>query len=190
MAPLFISDIHFGHANALKFEDRGFASNVEEMDAELVRRINAKGEPGDLLYVLGDLFYHNRDGYAIKMLKQINKQIYLIKGNHDKFLRDPAARKLLAGVDDYKEICVSLKDGMQKRVVCSHYFIPFYNGHRNGAIHLHGHSHASEEHELEKKMIRELNLKGYNIQSYNVGAIHQNFEPWYLDEILEKGQLS
>ena len=33
----FTSDLHFGHENVLRFDDRPFAS-VEEMDAELVRR--------------------------------------------------------------------------------------------------------------------------------------------------------
>jgi calcineurin-like phosphoesterase family protein len=188
MAPLFISDLHFGHGNVLKFEDRSFANSVEEMDEELLRRFNAKGNPGDLVYVLGDLFWHNRDGYALNILKRMNKQIYLIKGNHDKFLHDSAVRNYLAGVEDYKDIPVTLADGTKKRVVLSHYFIPQYNGHRYGAIHLHGHSHNSFESELERKMADMLRAEGMAIESYNVGACHQNFEPMYLDEILQKGR--
>lgn len=190
MAPLFISDLHFGHANVMKFEDRSFANSVEEMDEELLRRFNAKGNPGDLVYVLGDLFWHNRDGYALHMLKRMNKQVFLIKGNHDKFLHDTAVRKYLAGVEDYKDMPVTLADGTQKRVILSHYFHPFYNGHRYGAIQLHGHSHNTQECEYEKKIIRELNFNGYDIKSYNVGACHQNFEPMYLDEILQRKEYS
>lgn len=190
MAPLFISDLHFGHENVLKFEDRSFASSVEEMDEELLRRFNAKGKSGDVVYVLGDLFWHNRDGYAAHMLKRMNKPVYLIKGNHDKFLKDPAACKLLAGVEDYKDMAVTLADGTQKRVILSHYFMPLYNGHMYGAIHLHGHSHNTFENELEKRMIGMIEAEGIPIQSYNVGACHQDYEPKYLDEILQRDSFS
>ena len=37
----FTSDIHFGHENVIRFDGRPFAT-VEEMDAELIRRWNAK----------------------------------------------------------------------------------------------------------------------------------------------------
>lgn len=190
MAPLFVSDLHFGHDNAMKFEDRSFARTIEEMDEELLRRFNEKGEPGDIVYVLGDLFWHNRNGYAASMLKRMNKQIFLIKGNHDSFIKDGAARKLLAGVEDYKDIAVPLADGTQKRVILSHYFIPLYNGHRYGAIHLHGHSHNSQESLIERDMIKMVQSQGLAIQSYNVGAYYQNYEPWTLDEIIAKSELS
>jgi hypothetical protein len=33
-----------------------------------------------------------------------------------------------------------------------------------------------------------LRAEGMAIESYNVGACHQNYEPMYLDEILQKGR--
>lgn len=50
----FTSDLHFGHENVIKFDNRPFRS-VEEMDAELISRWNNKVKKGDLVYVLGDL---------------------------------------------------------------------------------------------------------------------------------------
>ena len=44
----FTSDTHFGHENVIRFDGRPFAS-VEEMDAELIRRWNAKVGKGDLV---------------------------------------------------------------------------------------------------------------------------------------------
>lgn len=51
----FTSDLHFGHENVLRFDNRPFAT-VEEMDSELIRRWNAKVGRGDLVYVLGDIY--------------------------------------------------------------------------------------------------------------------------------------
>ena len=50
----FTSDLHFGHENVLRFDNRPFQT-IEEMDEELIRRWNAKVGKGDLVYVLGDL---------------------------------------------------------------------------------------------------------------------------------------
>ena len=48
----FTSDLHFGHENAIRFDNRPFKT-VEEMDEELIRRWNAKVGKGDLVYVFG-----------------------------------------------------------------------------------------------------------------------------------------
>ena len=40
----FTSDNHFGHEGVIRFDNRPFAS-VEEMDAEMIRRWNAKVTP-------------------------------------------------------------------------------------------------------------------------------------------------
>ena len=128
----FTSDLHFGHENVLRFDNRPFAS-VEEMDAELVRRWNEKVGKGDLVYVLGDLIWKSRNGDAHNLIRSLNGQIILIKGNHDRFLHNAQAKAALAGIKDYDDICVTLEDGSVRRCILSHYFIPFYNGHRHRA---------------------------------------------------------
>ena len=115
------------------------------MDAELVRRWNAKVDKGDLVYVLGDLIWKSRNGDAHNLIKSLNGQIILLKGNHDRFLHNAQAKAALAGIKDYDDICVTLEDGSVRRCILSHYFIPMYNGHRHQAIHLHGHSHFTKE---------------------------------------------
>lgn len=183
----FISDLHFGHENVIRFDNRPFET-VEEMDAELIRRWNAKVAPGDLVYVLGDMVWKNTNNRAYGLIKSLNGQIILIKGNHDRFLKDPSTKKALAGVKDYDDITVTLNDGRQARVILSHYFIPFYNGFRRNAIHLHGHSHNSEEAYFEFVITELLRASGYPLKIYNVGSMHWNYEPVTLDEILEKGE--
>lgn len=179
----FTSDLHFGHENVLKFDNRPFA-DVDEMDAELIRRWNAKVGKGDLVYVLGDMIWKTRNGDASSLIKSLNGQIILIKGNHDRFLHNAKAKALLAGVKDYDDICVTLEDGTPRRCILSHYFIPMYNGHRYRAIHLHGHSHFTEEADIEINIARKLNEMGIPNEIYNVGCMYWNYEPVTLDEII------
>ena len=79
----FTSDLHFGHENAIRFDNRPFGT-VEEMDAELVKRWNAKVGKGDLVYVLGDMIWKSRNGDAEQLIRSLNGQIILIKGNQGK----------------------------------------------------------------------------------------------------------
>ena len=184
MSILFTSDLHIGHENVLRFDNRGFA-NVEEMNEEIIRRWNAKVKPGDIVYVLGDFIWKLQDDQVHKLLKKLNGQIILIKGNHDRFIKNAKTKSLLAGIKDMDDINVTLKDGTARRVVLSHYFMPFYVGARYNGIHLYGHFHNSQEHYDALEVIAMLKNKGYHIEAYNVGCMHWNYEPVTLDEILE-----
>ena len=179
----FTSDLHIGHDNAIWFDNRPFSS-VEEMDAELIRRWNAKVGREDTVYVLGDMIWKSRKQEAAEIVKSLNGKIVLILGNHDHFLLSTPAKELFEDIRDYAEIAVSLKDGTRRRCILSHYFIPMYNGHRRTAIHLHGHSHVSDEAALELEIARHLNELGVHNGIYNVGCMYWNYEPVTLDEIL------
>ncbi len=179
----FTSDLHFGHENVIRFDNRPFF-NLEEMDNELVARWNKKVGKGDLVYVLGDMIWKTASGSAESLIRSLNGQIILIKGNHDRFLHNAKAKNALAGVKDYDDIAVELEDGSKRRCILSHYFIPLYIGHRHNAIHLHGHSHNTEESDEERRITKELNEKGYSLEIYNVGCMYWNYEPVTLDEIL------
>ena len=183
MSTFFTADLHIGYYNTIKFDNRPFAS-VEEMDAEIIRRWNNKVGPEDTVYILGDFIWKDRANDAPAILKQLNGQKYLIRGNHDQFTRNPAARSCLAGIRDYEDIPVTLKDGTTRRCILSHYFIPMYNGHRRDAIHLHGHSHVGDEAMVEIAVAETLNEQGYRNEIYNVGCMYWNYEPVTLDEIL------
>ena len=185
----FTSDLHFGHENVIGFDNRPFAT-VEEMDAELIRRWNEKVGKGDLVYVLGDMIWKTRNGDAENLIRSLNGQIILIKGNHDRFLHNAKVKNTLAGVKDYDDICVKLEDGTDCRVILCHYYIPFYIGHRYQAIHLHGHSHNTKEYLIEETIKRKLAEEGFVTRSYNVGCMHWNYEPVTLDEILKRANTS
>lgn len=184
----FTSDLHFGHENVIRFDNRPF-DTVEEMDEEMIKHWNAKVGKGDIVYVLGDFIWKATTNEAASIIRRLNGQIILIKGNHDRFLHNAAAKKALAGIKNYDDICVTLEDGTTRRCILSHYFIPFYNGHRYQAIHLHGHSHFTEESAEEVRITTELNEKGYDLKIYNVGCMYWNYTPVTLDEILEKNTI-
>lgn len=183
----FISDLHFGHENVIHFDNRPFET-VDEMDAELIRRWNAKVDRGDLVYVLGDMIWKTKNSTAQNLIENLNGQIILIRGNHDRFLSNAKAKNCLAAVKDYDDICVTLEDGTTRRCVLSHYFIPMYNGHRFQGIHLHGHSHFTDEADFEIDLAEQLNKQGIRNEIYNVGCMYWNYEPVTLDEIIRHGR--
>lgn len=52
----YISDLHFGHKNVIKYCNRPF-KNTDEMREGLISRWNSKVKPSDTVYILGDMFY-------------------------------------------------------------------------------------------------------------------------------------
>lgn len=68
MKVFFTGDLHFGHENVLKFDNRPFTT-VEEMDAELIRRWNNKVSNEDLVYVLGDMIWRQVTTMLLASLK-------------------------------------------------------------------------------------------------------------------------
>ena len=181
----FTGDLHFGHENILAFDNRPFLS-VEEMDAELVRRWNAKVSADDTVYVLGDMIRKSYGNEAVELIRSLNGRIILIKGNHDRFLHSAEAKAELADVKDYDDIVVTLEDGTKRRCILSHYFIPLYNGHFRGAIHLHAHSHFTVEADIEVDIADRLNEAGIRTEIYNVGCMYWSYAPVTLDEILAR----
>ena len=76
----YIADWHYGHTNVIAFDNRPFLS-IEQMNETLIRRWNGVVESGDIVYVLGDMFWCSAS-VAIPVLQKLNGQKILIKGNH------------------------------------------------------------------------------------------------------------
>lgn len=85
MTTFFTSDTHFAHAAIIEYCNRPFA-NVEEMDRELVRRWNARVQPGDTVYHLGDFAFGPVENVG-KYLAMLNGSVILVRGNHDRSLK-------------------------------------------------------------------------------------------------------
>jgi calcineurin-like phosphoesterase family protein len=78
----FISDLHFGHANILKYSGayRGGTTSAEH-DAWLIDQINSVVKKNDLLYILGDVAMDREGLKLMKKIKAGNR--ILVRGNHD-----------------------------------------------------------------------------------------------------------
>lgn len=180
----YISDWHYGHAHCIAFDNRPFKT-VEEMDAELVRRWNNAVGSGDLVYVLGDMFWCNHS-VSIPVLQSLNGQKILIRGNHDRTNSSDFLR-CFQKVTDYLEV-----DDADRRIVLSHYPIPCYKNHFYGWLHFYGHVHTSFEwNMMEHDQFLMHELYGRKSLMVNVGAMlpYMEYTPKTADEIV-KGYLN
>lgn len=134
----FVSDLHFGHQNILKYCSRPFVS-VKEMDQAIVDNWNETVRPNDTVYLLGDLAFHNYE-----RIGQLNGYKILVPGNHD----HERAKKVFAHVQEVKEEVEYLKVDKEHRFVLCHY--PFESWRREYRFHLHGHSHGMSQPKMNR----------------------------------------
>ena len=144
----FTSDLHFSHANIIKFCPAFRPQYVEEMDEFLISQWNAVVSPEDTVYNLGDVSFAHDIGRVEAVLRRLNGTHHLIYGNHDALIRQHAPRllntpkhdglPLLASAQDY--LLLKLPESKQKMVLF-HYPIHEWDGCHKGWYHLHGHIH-------------------------------------------------
>lgn len=167
MSKIFVtSDLHFGHANIIKYCERPFTS-VPEMDEIMIVKWNNVVGFDDTVFVLGDYAMGDRKN-GLSYLTRMNGTKVLINGNHDKsspveknpwkyqheYLFDENGNTLFSAVMDFAELSLpSPKKGAKNlRVLLSHY--PYAGDHENmvdrhsqfrlrdeGRTLLHGHIH-------------------------------------------------
>lgn len=146
----YIADPHFFHAALnTRMDRRGFES-VETMDQYMLDRWNEKVRKNDEVVILGDLSWGKAEE-TNELLEKLHGRLYLIQGNHDRFLKNKdynAGR--FVWIKPYEE----LQDNKRKVVLC-HYPIMCYNGQYRidekgdpKAYMLHGHVHDTQDQRL------------------------------------------
>lgn len=141
----FTSDTHFNHQSMLLEDscDRPFR-NVWNMNACMIERWNEVVKKGDIVYHLGDFALPPKaDGEPIdEIIKKLNGQIILVRGNHDHNVRK--YEDMFAKVSDLEYI---KGDGDDKkyRIMLCHYPMQTWRASCHGSWHLHGHSHGNLE---------------------------------------------
>jgi calcineurin-like phosphoesterase family protein len=78
----FTADLHFGHANIIRYCHRPFA-NVEEMDDGLTARWNLTVHPDDEVWVVGDVAM-GQIGQTLSHVASLHGHKVLVPGNHDR----------------------------------------------------------------------------------------------------------
>jgi len=145
------SDLHFGHANIMKFcpVTRARFRDVTDMREQMIADWNASVAPEDETFILGDFaFLPAKD--AVDILRRLNGTKILIEGNHDrKMLNDPAFRS------EFKEVHSYLRYNHNGQVVIMfHYPIHEWDQMHRGAVHFYGHVHGGRTG-LEKYRARD-----------------------------------
>ncbi len=190
----YIADLHFFHGNLnTKMDRRGFDS-VEEMNEYMIKKWNRKVRKNDEVVILGDLSWGTAE-QTNDLLKKLNGKLYLITGNHDKFVRSPHFNKdRFIWIKPYEE----LSDNNRKVILC-HYPIMCYKGQyrvdadgKPDTYMLYGHVHDTQDQRLIEKFQRitretvVVNAKGEEqhipCNMINCFCKYSDYEPLTLDE--------
>lgn len=194
----YISDLHFYHENLnTKMDCRGFSS-AEEMNAYMIRQWNSRVRSCDEVVILGDLSM-GHGPQTNEVLRQLRGKIYLIEGNHDRYLKDKnfdASR--LKWVKPYAE----MGDHKRKVVLC-HYPVFCYNGQfkvdeqgNPKTYMLYGHVHDTYDEVLlqqfqqitrasKRKMMNSEEVASIPCNMINCFCMYSDYVPLTLDEWIE-----
>ena len=190
----YIADLHFFHAAMNdKMDHRGFES-VEQMNEYMIQRWNGKVRRNDDVVILGDFSWGNAEE-TNTLLKRLNGRLYLIQGNHDRFLKNKAMDlSRFVWIKHYEE----LADNRRKVILC-HYPIICYNGQYrldekgNPKVYmLYGHVHDTKDQQLLDRfqdITRQTitvdvqgNEKNIPCNMINCFCKYSDYEPLTLDE--------
>ncbi len=155
------SDIHFGHANIIKYCDRPFKS-AEEMTVKLIENHNNTVKPGDLVIWVGDVSFVN-DELTNEILDTLYGDRILIVGNHD-LDRKGRIKKM-----DFNEIhLVYFIDDEVAPLIFTHYTM---ENVPKPWINIHGHVH-NNPYDVEE-----------NMQHINVSVEVIEYKPIHLNTL-------
>ena len=193
----YIADTHFFHkALNTKMDCRGFA-DVYEMNEYIIHQWNSKVRKNDEVVILGDFSWGNAEE-TMSVLEQLNGKLYLITGNHDRFIKDKKMDlSLFIWIKDYAE----LHENKRKVVLC-HYPIVCYNGQYRKDINgnpstymLHGHIHQTHDQELldhyqayvasQMHTCIDGSIEPIPMQMINCFCMYSDYKPMTLDEWIE-----
>lgn len=176
-----ISDTHFGHTNSWQLFKRPDGSplrpftSTEEMDEAMIERWNAKVQPHDVVYHLGDVVINRK---YLHLVKRLNGKKRLVRGNHDIF-KD----------QDYRDVGFDSLYGVRvftDKFILSH--IPLHPDcitHRF-KVNVHGHLHANEVMRTRTNMVHGT-MTGLVTEPdpryLCVSVEHTNYEPLSFDEV-------
>lgn len=183
METFFISDLHFGHKNIIKFCNRPWET-TEEMDEALIANWNSVVGEKDIVFDLGD-FAFATNGRWKELIQRLNGKHYLILGNHDE-KRWPGDKtmQLFERVEQQMIIYVD-----NRCIYLNHYPYLCYGGSWKNPEHavwqLYGHVHTcpNSSGADDERMIHKFPFQ------YDVGVDNNNYTPVSWEQVKEKIEL-
>lgn len=167
----FIADTHFHHNNVISFCQRPF-TDVGEMNDTLIKNWNSVVKPTDEVYILGDFLYKGTGKQANELLGSLNGRKYLIKGNHEHYLKSADFNtSLLEWIKDYHTFVY-----YKRKFILFHYPILEWEGYHHNSIHLYGHVHNNQSDYFSDIL---------GNRAINVGADMIDFKPISIEKILD-----
>lgn len=163
-----ISDTHFGHSNIIDYENRPFR-DVEEMDKVMIDNWNSVVGEKDTVWHLGDFFLTYTEK-QFEIFDQLNGNIILIRGNHDKQSRTKLIERI-GFAEVYDEYYLTNNDII---TLLTHRPIlnVAYMEKEGIDFNIHGHKHSVD--------------KQYSPFHYCVSAENLNYTPVKLEEIINE----
>ena len=174
-AVFLVSDTHFGHAGVCRFMRNDGVTKLrpwtdpDEMDEFMVKAWNERVRPNDKVYHLGDVVINRK---ALGIMRRLNGDKVLIRGNHDIF-RDDEYRQYFRELRAYH-----VMNGM----ILSHIPIHSESLGRFG-VNIHGHLHAN------RVMLPGFNGKITDIVDvrYHCVCVEQtDFAPILFEDVIER----
>ena len=186
MANYYIADLHIGHDNVIKFDQRPFA-NLAEMHDAIIHNWNSVITGNDTVYILGDFIWKKGNDWAYWVSPLAGNKV-LITGNHDPKQFSNETKRLFSDIHPYMDIA---DEG--RRVILCHYPIPFHvSDYSENCYMLYGHVHNTREFEFLRRFRQEIQdsctERGHARGNFiNVGCMMpwMNYTPQSLTSIIE-----
>ena len=172
MKNYYISDLHLGHKNCIRFDERPFA-DIDEMASVIIRRWNSKVRDEDHVYLVGDVAYrHHNEIHTV--LEELKGHIHLVIGNHDPVcvMKNGRAMNCFESV----EWIMRIEDEGRTVCLCHFPIICWDQKHRN-SYHIYGHVHSKVDEDTIYMMKQE--------NAFNCGCMLNDYYPCTLEELAE-----
>lgn len=162
----YISDLHFGHANIIRFDNRPF-SDIRDMDDALIHNWNNAVSSKDTVYILGDFSLSKKEKDWIRILDRLNGDKVLILGNHDLRNMTTELRGRFLNIQRLLEI-----SDLGKHIILCHYPILFYSSsYAEDMWHFCGHTHNHTKEEAYRAGFVRKIIENYQGHGDNRGHI-------------------
>jgi calcineurin-like phosphoesterase family protein len=183
MTIFFTSDLHFHHERAREFcpWSRGHWQSTEEMNEGLIAAWNAKVNPVDTVYNLGDFCWKPQFNAFKNILSRLNGHHNIIWGNHDgafrtrwhQLVEDPALNAKLGmapGPCDFRKETIA-----DQEIILCHFPLAVWEKNHYGSWNLYGHCHGSY-----KAFGKQLDV-GFDSHDFDGFGFQRG--PWSFDEV-------